>query len=49
MRKGDVPECKSKNVFLSTKLRKITKVRKKKGAHENKIRISFKKTNGHTA
>lgn len=35
--------------FLSTKLGETTKVSKQKGAHEEKIRISFKKTNGHTA
>lgn len=44
-----MPKCKSKDAFLSTKLGETTKVSKEKGAHEEKIRISFKKTNGHTA
>lgn len=49
MRKADMAKCKSKKTFLSTKLGEITKVSKKKGAHEKKIRISFNKTNSHTA
>lgn len=48
MQKGDTPNCKSRS-FLNTKLGQIAKVSKKRGAHEEKIRISFKKTNGHTA
>lgn len=36
-------------LFLGTKLGETTKVSRKKGAHEEKIRISFNKTNGHTA